>query len=97
MTITTMPSSLLMPVGQDMDLFPMPSELTVAQAARILDMSEACVEDYLDDGIIESRWENGKRLIQWDSLMKFYQKRKWMEEGLNEIARMSQEMGLYDD
>ena len=97
MTIAAMPSSLSMPVGQDVDLFPMPSELTVAQAARILDMSEACLDEYLDDRIIEFRRENDKRLVQWDSLMKFYQKRKWMEEGLNEIARMSQEMGLYDD
>jgi len=97
MTFTTMPSSLLMPVGQDVDLFPMPSELTVAQAARMLGVSEAGIDEYIDDGIIESRWENGKRLIQWDSLVKFYQKRKWMEEGLNEIVRMSQEMGLYDD
>ena len=97
MTFTTMSSFLLMPGGQDVDLFPMPSELTVAQAARMLGVSEAGIDEYIDDGIIESRWENGKRLIQWDSLVKFYQKRKWMEEGLNEIVRMSQEMGLYDD
>ena len=100
-TAMTFTATLSLPIsitgGQDIGIFPVPSELTVAQAAEILDMSEACVEDYLDDGIIESRWEDNERLVQWNSLLKFDQKQKWMEEGLNEIVRLSQEMGLYDD
>jgi len=94
---TTLTPPISMTGGQNIGIFPVPSELTVAQAARILDMSEACVEDYLDDGIIKSRWENDMRLIQPDSFWEFDQKQKRMEEGLNEIVRLSQEMGLYDD
>ena len=77
-------------------MFPMPSELTVAQAAKILDMSVACLDDMLDDGIIESRRENGMRLIQPDSFWEFesgYRKRR---ETMAELTRLAQEMGMYD-
>jgi hypothetical protein len=38
MTLTIPSPSFLAEAGPDMDLFPMPSDFTVAQAAKILDM-----------------------------------------------------------
>ena len=91
-----MPSSRLMPTELDIGVLPMQSELTVAQAAKILDMSVACVNSFLDDGTIESRWENGMRLILPDSFWEFeadYRKRRVT---MAELTRLAQEMGMYD-
>ena len=97
MTIAAMPSSLLMTVGQDVDLFPMPSELTVAQAARIIDMSERRLNDILDAGHIAFQQKGNERLIHWDNLLQFKQWQKDTFATLEEMVRRDQEMGLYDD
>jgi len=97
MTFITMPSSLLMPDELDIDLFPMPSELTVAQAARMLGVSVRRLNDILAAGHIAFQQEGNERLIHWDNLLKFKQ---WQEDtfaALAEMARRDQEMGLYDD
>ena len=101
MTIAAMPSSLLMPDGLDIDLFPMPSELTVAQAVAVLcmsdlNMSERRLNDILDDGKLEFRLENGERFISMDTLLGYVQMRKSRQVWLDEMARENQEMGLYD-
>ena len=95
MTFTAMPS-LLMPDVQDIDIFPSVSDLTVAQAAKILDMPEACVNELLDHGSIEFRRENDERLIQQDSLLAFDTRYRKRCAVLAEITREWQEMGLYD-
>ena len=92
-----MPPSLLMPDGQDVGILPMPSELTITQAAKILDMSVACVNSFLDDGTIESRWENGTRLIQPDSFWEFESDYREGREAMADLTRWAQEMGMYDD
>ena len=98
MSLTVTPSSpFLATDGQNVGLFPPPSELTVAQAAKLLDMSEACLNELLDIDVLEFRQENGERFILWSRVLEFDQEQKRMETGLNEIVRMSQEMGLYDD
>jgi hypothetical protein len=98
MTFTaTLPQSFLTTSGQDIDLFPVPSsELTVAQAAKILDMSEGCINELLNDGIIAFRQEKDKRWVQRDSFLEFEQEYREQGEALADIARWSQEMGLYD-
>ena len=78
------------------DGLPMLSEWTVAQAARFLDMSEGCVQELLDDETIMFRLENGTRLVQRDSLLKFESEYREKREAMTEITRWSQEMGLYD-
>ena len=91
-----MPSSLLMPVGQDVDLFPIPSELTVAQAARILDISGTCIDELIGLGVLKYRQEGTRYWIDRDRLFEY--KHDW-ERGyawLSELTRESQEMGLYD-
>ena len=92
-----MPTSLLMPDGQNIDMFSMQSELTVAQAAKILDTSEACLEQLLDIGAYEFRQVGNQRLIERDYLMEQARWHARTRAGLREMARMNQEMGLYDD
>jgi len=98
MTTIVAPSHSFLATGKrDSDLFPVISEYTVAQAAQILDMSEGCVNELLDDSVIEYRQSGDERLVQRDSLQEFNAD---YQEGLRVLAEITQEwqeMGLYDD
>ena len=96
MTFTAMPS-LLMPDVQDIDMFPSVSELTVAQAAEFLDGTEGLINELLECGLLKSRLENGKRLIQWDSLEEFAREEERKDVALAELFRMFREAGMSDD
>jgi hypothetical protein len=93
----TITSPFLAEAGQDIDLFPAPSELTFAQAMKFLRMSERRLNDMLDAGHFVFRLENGERLVQMDSLIEFEQERERGHAALDEMVRWNQEMGLYDD
>jgi len=100
MTLTaTSPHSFLTTSGQDIDLFPvsMPSELTVAQAASLLKMSEACVHELLAIDVLEYRQDGERRLINRDKLLEYKEESELGRAWLAEMARENQEMGLYDD
>ena len=97
MTLTATLSPLTATGGQDIGLFPLSSELTVAQAAKILDMTEACVNEFLDAGVIESRWDTVERWVQQDSLLAFDSRYRKRCATLAEITREWQELGIYDD
>ena len=97
MTTIVAPSHSFLATGKrDSDLFPVISEYTVAQAAQILDMSEGCVEELLDDNVIEYRQNGDERFVQRDSLLEFNADYQEGREAMAEITRMAQEMGLYD-
>ena len=96
MSLTAL-SHPVLPDGQDVALFPVSSELTVAQAAEFLCTTERHLNDLLSAGRIAFRLENGKRLVQGGSLLEFEQ---WRERGhatVDQMMRWNQEMGLYDD
>ena len=95
--IVTTSTPLLEPNDQSADLFPALSELTVAQAAVLLGVSEPIVDGLLVLGAIEYREDCGCRLIRRDNLIEYERDRKRMYIGLLEIVRLDQEMGLYDD
>ena len=78
------------------DGLPISSELTVAQAARLIDVPVGYIDELLDTGLVVFRWENDKRLIQRDSLLGFETEYQDGLETLAAITRESQEMGLYD-
>jgi hypothetical protein len=82
--------------GQNIDLFPAPSELTVVQTAEFLRTTERHVNDMLDAGYFEFRRESGGRLVLWSSLVEYEQMRKARRAWLDEEARENQELGLYD-
>jgi len=97
MTTIVAPSHSFLATGKrDSDLSPVISEYTVAQAAQILDMSEGCVEELLDDNMIEYRQNGDERFVQRDSLLEFNADYQEGREAMAEITRMAQEMGLYD-
>ena len=83
--------------NRDIDTFPAESECTVAQAARFLDVSEGYVLEMLNAGRVLFRQENGERLIEWNSLRDYRTKWKCRHAALDEMVRLNQEMGLYDD
>ena len=95
--MTLLSPSPFITAGQDFALLPEPSELTVAQAAAILDMSEACLDQLLDIGAYEFRQEGNQRLIERDYLIGRAEKHARTHAALAEMARWDQEMGLYDD
>ena len=98
MIFTAMPSrSFLTTNGQDIELFPILSELTVSQAATYLDGSEGLINELLDAGLITFRLENGERLVQRNSLLNYAQEERCKLAAANELFRTFQEAGLSDD
>jgi excisionase family DNA binding protein len=73
-------------------------EITTQQAAELLNVSRPYVVKLADDGAIPSRKVGPRRFLQLDDVMEYkktmYQQRL---ESLNELTRLSQEMGLYDE
>ncbi|MCL2305962.1 MAG: hypothetical protein FWC43_11520 [Planctomycetaceae bacterium] len=97
MSLTTLPSSPILAIGeQDFSLFPISSELTVSQAAKMIDVPEGYIDELLKAGFVTFRLKNGERLVQRDSLLEHESEYQRGLKGLAEITRMSQEMGLYD-
>jgi excisionase family DNA binding protein len=73
------------------------SMLSTQEAADILDASRPYVVKLLDEGKIPFTEVGVHQQIRIDDLMKFKkQMEKEQEEALNEITRISQELGLYD-
>ena len=98
MTLTVTPPSVFpTTAGQDINMFSVVSECTVAQAAKFLDVSEGYVDEVLDDNLINHRLEGGKRLIDRNSLQEYKRERERGRAVLDEMVRWDQEMGLYDD
>jgi len=60
----TTPPFLMGADGQSVGLFPASSEWTVSQAAKLLDMSEECVNELLDIGILEFRLDGGDACLK---------------------------------
>jgi len=84
--------------GQEVCIIPgRAAEVSVAQAAKFLDMSEACVHEVLELGVLEYRQDGDQYWIDQDSLLAYEQRVAFKLKGLKEIIRMSEEMGLYDD
>ena len=96
MTFATLLSPLVMPNEQDVDLFPMPSELTIAQAARMLDRRENLILELIKDGEFDSRIVNGELMVVRDSFLNYKYERDRKNASLAEMVRENQEMGLYD-
>lgn len=104
--IFTLPSELLQLVR---DLFkmlpdnpvvvPIPemTELSIAETAKILFVSEEYVSKLLDSGKLKSH-HLGQRHIFLGDVLEYHQESKLRQyESLVELVRLSEEMGLYDD
>ena len=89
--------SFLATDDQSIDLFPLPTGLTVAQAATVLGVSNGYVEELLDDDLIEHKREDGGCLIDRDKLLKYKRYRERRRAECEELMSMFQEMGLSYD
>ena len=91
------PHSFLTTGEQDVVLFPTKAELTVAQAAQVLDLPESAILELFSLGVLEYRQEGSQHLLDRDHV---YEYKQQQEEGLilmRELMRLSEEMGLYDE
>jgi len=91
------PRPFLVADRQDVASSPVLSDYTIAQAAQLLDMPEDCIDELLDVGILKFRQDGDRRLVLRDRLLEYDRDRKFRHEGILEIVRLSEEMGLYDD
>jgi excisionase family DNA binding protein len=90
----TVPSTLL---ATDVQVFPASAELTVAQAAALLDAPVGYINELLDNGLLEFYEDAGCRLINRNYFIEYVQRRQRRDASFAEMVRLDQEMGLYDD
>ena len=97
MTLTaTLSPPLSISGGQDIGMFPMPSELTVHKAAKILGIPESGLIELLDAGEIESHTINNRRAVVADSLLAYNRETaRLQDEALDELTQQAQELGAY--
>jgi len=82
--------------GQDIGIFPVPSELTVAQAAKMLGIPKADLIELLDAGEIESYTFGNQRTVSATSLRDYNRETaRLQDEALDELTQQSQELGVY--
>ncbi len=76
---------------------PLHMEVTIDEAARLLNASPQYMVERLDEGIIPSTGEGVRRCISLRDVMAHKARlRALQREGLKELVRLSQEYGLYD-
>jgi len=96
MTLTAAPPLTFLATSDfNIDRSPLPTELTVAQAAQILDMPEGAILEMFKLGILECRQEGTQRLTDRDKLFAYKRNRDIGYAWLDEMALEDREMGLY--
>lgn len=76
---------------------PLRMEVTINEAARLLNATQQYVVERLDEGVIPSTGEGVRRCISLRDVMVHKARlRALQREGLKELVRLSQEFGLYD-
>lgn len=72
-------------------------ELTTAQAAELLNMSRPYVVELIEKGELPATKTGTHRRLKMADVLKFDEERRQKRElALQELAALSQEMGLYD-
>ena len=94
--VAPLPHPFLTTERRDVRIPPTQSEVSVAQAAKYLDLPESSVLGMIDRESFKARHDGGQYWVDWNSLLEYEALCQWRHEGLDEIARLSQEMGLYD-
>jgi excisionase family DNA binding protein len=82
--------------GQVVVLGQLPENLTLDQAAALLNVTRSYLEQLLDQGQLPFTTIHGRRRVPFLSLIVYRDERDARRrQGLDELARMSQELGLY--
>ena len=97
MPLTTLPSHSFPAVSEPgINLFPVISEYTVAQAAEILGIPESDVIELLNVGEIESRSVGNRQMVSVDNLFDYVRETARLQaEALDELTQQAQELGFY--
>ncbi|MGH2558118.1 MAG: excisionase family DNA-binding protein, partial [Thermomicrobiales bacterium] len=75
----------------------LPADLMIQQAADLLDVPASHLARLMEQGEIPFRQTGSHRRVRFADLMAYKERRDAeRREGLDEMTRMSQEMGLYD-
>ncbi len=83
--------------GRAVTIVPINKELTTQEAADILNVSRPYLVKLLEQGDIPFIKIGTHRRIRFSDLMEYKKRRDAeRERGINEIAQMSQDLGLYD-
>ena len=83
--------------GQPLTLFPSNCKLTLHQAANILNVSPTFLIELLEGGEISYIERDGDRLIRFEDLMIYKEKReKTRGQLLDKLIDLSQEAGFYE-
>ena len=94
--MTLLSPSLHVTDGQDVALLSMPSELTVAQAAKILAIPESDLIELLDSGEVAFRTISNRRAVSVASLLDYNRETSRLQnEALDELTQQAQEWGVY--
>lgn len=83
--------------GQDVQLLAADAELTTQQAADLLNVSRPYLIRLLDEGTLPFHYVGSHRRIRLTDLLVYKRQRNAQRrEALQELTRLSQELGLYD-
>lgn len=84
--------------GEALSLVPLHQILTLEQAAALLQVPLHYLEQLIDRGFISAVGDGNARQIVYADLVAYQRARQEREEiGLREIARLSEDLGLYDE
>ncbi len=85
-------------LGNHVQVLALPDELSPQQAADLLNVSRTYLLKMLEHGDIPVKKIGTRRRIRLQDVLYYKQQRDTHErQGLAELARLSQEMNLYDD
>lgn len=84
--------------GRAMLLIPEKQVLTTFAAAKLLDVSRPFLVKLLDEGKIPSFKVGSHRRVHLEDLMRYKKQRDGEQKAaIDEIAQLSQDLGLYDE
>jgi len=83
--------------GPDIVLSSTTTELTISQAAQLLDAPEGVISELVALGVLEYREQGTQRCVDREQVLRYKQHLDDGEEFFRKMMLLDQEMGLYDE
>lgn len=81
--------------GNAVTLIPVDSELSIAEAADILNVSRQFLVERIEQGVIPFRTAGNKRLISYRDVLAFKERTdRSSDQALDELCEQAQELGM---